>query len=152
VTGGSAGVGRRCRANVETKTAPTPICPWLGGMQNLVENHLTYRTYYVRVELANTAKPGVINPTKVSRKKSLAPRGYLWYPLVQCQNRRNPPQNHNSAGQHSQPPWCYAKIIDREGIKWDPCPNVHKAGAVENQVDDRGKNFSFRMRIEIPIP
>ena len=27
VTGGLFGVGRRCRANVEMKTAPTPICP-----------------------------------------------------------------------------------------------------------------------------
>ena len=40
VTGGLFGVGRRCWANVEMKTAPTPICPWSGGMLYLVETIL----------------------------------------------------------------------------------------------------------------
>ena len=104
-----------------------------GEIANLVEIIATYRTYYVRVEFSECSQTRVLtNLTKVSRKKSLTPRGYFRYPFIQGQNRRNPPQNQNSTSQNTQPPWCYTKAIDREGLEWDPCPNIHKARAVEN--------------------
>ena len=139
-SGGSWGTGSFCRAKQDTNTALTPIYAWV--------RYLTADCHNDPQDLSpDVSKPREKSEstliTKMASEQSLLPRIDFWYPLVQHQDHWYTTQQKYGHKKDDQSPRRYAKSRGIEGIEWQPSADIHKANAVEYQVNDGPKNMAF---------
>lgn len=72
----------------------------------------------------------------MSREQSFPPTFDLGHPLVQQKQRWDAPDEKNNNEQYYQPPGCDTQVGAVKLVEWKPRADIHKARAVEEQVDD----------------
>ena len=88
----------------------------------------------------------------MTREQSLSPRGDLRYPMIQKQERGDASKEHDRHEDDDEAPGRDAEVNRVEHVEGHPRADVDEAGAVQDKVDDGGKDLSFDHGVEITVP
>jgi hypothetical protein len=88
----------------------------------------------------------------MSTEQGLLPGFDFRYPLIQHQERWDTSQEKNGHKKDYESPRCNAKSWHIEGLEWHPSTEVHKAGGIKCQVNDRPEDIAFDVDFEVTIP